>query len=246
MPRLLALLSVALKIWMFVDAVRRRADAHWFWVIALVPFGEVVYFFAVKIRDRDMQTLGRRLRASLKGRASLAELQRRAELTPSLANRVALGQGLFDARRYEEARRHFEHVLEQQPDDKDGLFGLGLCRLEQGDAAGAVGPLTRLIELHRGYRDYAAWPELATALWRTGDKDASLELVADLVRTAPWLVHCVVQARFLRDAGRRADAERVLRQALEDDRFAPGYVRRQNRSAAREARRMLQELGAKQ
>ncbi len=44
------LLSYALSVWMIVDAYKRGAQS-WWWVIIFLPFGEVVYFFVVKIQD---------------------------------------------------------------------------------------------------------------------------------------------------------------------------------------------------
>ena len=50
MHYLILLLSYALSIWMLVDACKRGAQGWWI-VIILVPFGELVYFFVVKIHD---------------------------------------------------------------------------------------------------------------------------------------------------------------------------------------------------
>ncbi len=42
--------SYAFSIWMLIDAVKRGAR-HWWMIIILVPFGEFIYFFMVKIKD---------------------------------------------------------------------------------------------------------------------------------------------------------------------------------------------------
>ncbi len=42
--------SYAFSIWMLVDASKRGAR-HWWMIIILVPFGEFIYFFTVKIKD---------------------------------------------------------------------------------------------------------------------------------------------------------------------------------------------------
>ena len=47
---LLGYALVAFKLWMVVDAIRRRVHYLWY-VVLLVPLGDVVYFFAVKLRD---------------------------------------------------------------------------------------------------------------------------------------------------------------------------------------------------
>jgi hypothetical protein len=43
-------LSYAFSAWMLIDAIKRGAR-HWWMIIILVPFGEFIYFFAVKIKD---------------------------------------------------------------------------------------------------------------------------------------------------------------------------------------------------
>ena len=42
--------SYAFSIWMLIDASKRGAR-HWWIIIILVPFGEFIYFFMVKIKD---------------------------------------------------------------------------------------------------------------------------------------------------------------------------------------------------
>ena len=92
MVRLLAVVAVALKAWMFIDAVRRKADSHWFWTIAFVPFGEFVYFFAVKLRDPGMARLQRRMLDTLKRPPTVAELRYAFERSPSLTNEIRLDE----------------------------------------------------------------------------------------------------------------------------------------------------------
>ena len=249
MQRILAIMWAAFKLWMFVDAIRRKASERWFWLIIFVPGGGLAYFAMVKMRDRSMQVLGRRMLQSLKTPPSVDELQSQYDRTPSTANRIRLGQGLYDAERYEGALEHFEKVLAHRPDDKHGLYGVGLAllaiaRRDNGKPEGAIEPLSRLIELHRGYRDYAAWPDLAEVLWRCGDKDGCHQLLDELVSTAPRLAHQVLRAEFLQKAGQRDAAARSLREALEEERHQPSHVRRLNRDWERRAKTLLREMAA--
>lgn len=244
MLRLLPFIAIPFKIWMFVDAVRRRADAYWLWCIVLMPFGELLYFVAVKLRDPDMQRVQRKLLASMKRPPTARELRHRFASCPSQQNRLALAQGLFDAGNPGEARTHFEAILTQKPDDMASLYGLGVCHLELGDPDAAIEPLEQVVTRQAGYRDYAAWPELAEALYRSGRTEACHALLEDLVRTTPRLPHSLLRADYLRRDERLAEAEAVLRAAIEDDEHAPRYVRRQNRRWMRQARGMLRGLAA--
>lgn len=242
MLRVLAVVWALFKGWMFYDAVRRKAEERWFWLIPFVPGGAIYYFFAVKLRDPGMAMLKQRMLDGLKRPPSVEELEQQFARTPSLKNRVMLGQGLHDAGRFEDALKHFERALEERPGDKDALYGVGLCKLEMKDAAGAIDPLTELVDNHRNYRDYAAWPELAEALWFADREEECLALLEDLVRAAPRLRHHVVQAHYLSKAGRPSEARRVLREAMDEEKHQPRHVQRLNRPWMREANAMLREL----
>jgi hypothetical protein len=240
--RLLAPVVLIFKAWMFVDAIRRGANNHWIWAILFLPLGDVAYFFVVKMRDPGMRHVADRMLEGFKRPPPVEELEARYRTTPSIANRVALAQGLFDAGRFAESAEHFEELLARDQANKEALYGVGLCRLELDDAAGAVEPLSRLIELHRAYRDYAAWAGLCEALWKKGDEEECLELLVDLVRTAPRLRHQVLRARYLARAGRGADAQELLRAELADHDRQPRGQRSRDREWARAAQKLLDEL----
>jgi hypothetical protein len=242
MARLLAIVWFAFKAWMFYDAVRRKAEDRWYWMIPFVPGGAIYYFFAVKLRDPGVAMMKQRMLEGLKRPPSVEELEQQFERTPSIANRVMLGQGLHDAGRFDEALGHFEQVLEERAGDKDALYGVGLCKLELKDAAGAVPPLTELVEDHRTYRDYAAWPELAEALWYSDKKEECHELLSDLVRMAPRLKHYVHQAHYLRKGGRLDEAKKVLKNAMAEEKHQPRHIQRINRPWMREAGELLREM----
>jgi hypothetical protein len=245
MWRLLALAAIPLKIWMFVDALRRRVDPYWLWIIAAVPFGEIAYFFRFKARDRDVQMLGRRLLEGFERPPGLEELRDRAAASPSLANQIALAQGLADAGRYAEARDLFERVLAARENEREGLYGLGICRLELGDAEGAVAPLEKLVALAPAHRDWAAWPDLAEALERAERRSEALELLRELCKQAPRLRHEVLLARHLERAGERREAVELLERALREAARVPRYTRKLERASEREARRILDRLGSR-
>lgn len=242
MLRLVAILAIAFKAWMLVDAVRRRAETHWLWIIVMVPGGAWAYLFMVKLRDRGMKQLGQRMLESLRRPPSVQELRYDFEQSPSLANKIRLAQGLFDDKQHTEAQSLFEQVLSEQPDNKDGLYGVGLCAIELGNLEAAVKPLARLVEQHRRYRDFAAWPPLAHAHFELGQTEEALALLEELVAAAPRLPHRLLHARYLVRLNRRDEARGELEKALTDYDHAPRHIRRGQWLAAREARAMLEEL----
>ncbi|MGH7450978.1 MAG: hypothetical protein ACRENG_06520 [bacterium] len=51
MIRLIPFAFILFKIWMVVEAVKKNAPLHWYLIIILLPFGELVYFFMEKLPD---------------------------------------------------------------------------------------------------------------------------------------------------------------------------------------------------
>jgi hypothetical protein len=237
--RLLGLLVVGFNLWMLVDAYRRRAETFWLYIIAVVPGASLAYFFMVKLRDRDMQVLQRRLLASFEKPPPPNVLRRRYKESPSVANRLALAQGLTDSGHFVEAKQHFEALLDTRSDEPDALFGRGVCQLELGETDAAAATFSSLMDLAPSYRDYAAWPELAEALERLGRSDESLTLVRQLVQRAPRLPHQVLLATKLRARGHAREAEDLLSRSLREYDESPRHVRKANRAAMREAKRLL-------
>jgi len=239
---LLGLLWVAFKTWMFVDAVRRGADQRWYWIILLMPGGAFYYAYAIKLQDPQVEMAKQRLLDHLQQPPPVEELQRRYDETPSAENRIRLAQGLYDAGRYVEAHGHFEAVLDRRPDDKDALFGFGLCCLEVGEPEDAVTALEQLVERQPSYREFAAYRELARALWDSGEEGACLEALVELERLAPRLPHQVLRAQYLRRAGQPIEARDLLRRAIGEEKAQPSHIRRMHRGWMRRAKRMLGEL----
>ena len=53
--------------WMLVDAIQRRPPYYWY-IVVFMPFGPLVYFFAIKIHDYDLGWFRGMLRAGGGGR----------------------------------------------------------------------------------------------------------------------------------------------------------------------------------
>jgi hypothetical protein len=241
MVRILYGLQSVFSLWMIVDATQRGAARYWYPVIFL-PFGPFAYFFMVKIHDHQFRTLRQFFAGWSKPKVTLEYLRHTTAETPSLANKLALAQGLFDAPLYQEAVTAFEQVLASDGENKDALYGRALCHLETKNYPGAIDALEQLIALKPSYREYAAYPRLAYALKRVDQPEAALELLAELVRKAPRVAHCVLYARHLRDANDYEKAREQLERALLDHKHAPRFQQRQDAAAARSARTLLAEI----
>ncbi len=241
MTRILALLWMAFNAWMLIDALWRRAPSHWYWIIPFVPFGGVAYLILFRFRQPGMRQVGEQMLQSIQRPPSLRELRADVEESPSHANRVRLAQGLYDAGELDEAEALFEEIVAARADDRDGLYGLGRVRIDRGDPEGAIQPLRELIRLHRGYRDFGAWPYLAHALNELGRTDECLALLQELASVAPRPPHKVLLAEYLAGAGQPSRARDLLREVIAEHERSPRHVKKQYRADVRQARRLLRE-----
>jgi hypothetical protein len=227
-------LQSAFTIWMLVDCVRRRADAYWY-LIAFVPFGPIVYFLAVKSDDYDT----RKLRRLFVRPPSIDALRYALRETPSFANRMRLAEALRMAGEAKEAAALFEQSLRSDPKDRPALHGLALCRLDLDDVEGAIDTLTTLIDLDISFSDYGAALDLADALERAKRPEEAVELLEVVSRRSTALAHRVALARVLVELTRVDEAQTILERGLEETRHAPAYIRRRDRKAAREGAALL-------
>lgn len=235
----LGLLAAAFKLWMIADALRRRLPPVWYVIVAL-PFGDLVYFFVVKLRDFNVRQGPTPARAP--ELPIIPALEHAVSVSPSFDNRVRLGWALIDDGQHGRAQLCFEQALATHPKDKQALHGLGLARLAGGDSAGAAEALTPLVQRSFGYQDYDAVLALAEALYRADRAQEAFDLLSDVVHDSHRLEHLLVLARYQLRAERKSDARQTLRKALALFETQAEPERRRNGAAATEARRLLSAL----
>ena len=139
----------------------------------MMPFGEWVYFFTVKIHDYDWK----KLRGLVNSLPSADRLRTIAQDTPSLENRIRYAQSLHDKGEYRAAEELFAEVLRQDDEDRDALYGLGLCKVGVEEFHAATRELRKLIELEPAHADYEPWFELALAYWKGGLKEDAIQVL---------------------------------------------------------------------
>lgn len=233
------LLVLAFNIWMLVDAIRRGADYYWLMIIAFIPGGSLIYFFLVRMRDPDVRQVSSRLKEMVAQPVAVEVLQARFDDSPSAANEIALAQGLGEAGRWPEASEHFEKVLKGRPNDPEALLGYGVSLLESERLAEAVAPLSRLLDAHPAYHDYAAYPELGAAYEKLGQPDEAVELFRALYRQSPRLRHAVWLAEALLAIGETSEAKELLETALRRSHDGPAHAKKTDRQWRKQAEQML-------
>jgi hypothetical protein len=235
----LYLLQSVFTIWMLVDAVQRRPPMYWY-IVVFMPFGPLVYFLAFKIHDYDLSWFRRTLAPERK--PTLEELLERLRKSPSFANRMAYAIALYEAGRWADAAKSFEIILETRGDEPDALYGLAHCRLELGDAEGAIEPLSKLVAKNRAYRDYEAVLDLADAYARTGHDDDALDLLEGLVKTSPRVQHSLALAKRLVAMDKIEEAQTALKEGLGDHASSPPFIKKRDRDAAKDAEVYLKSI----
>lgn len=225
------------SLWMLVDCYRRGAARYWYPII-LLPFGELLYLFQVKLAERDGRVGGRVPRAA----AVLEGLRVRADQTPSFANRLRLGQALHDHHEFDEALEVFRVTHEQDPTSHDARYGLALCLSHANQHHTAISHLEHIVDAQPSYGDYAAWRALIATLTRAGDIEAAIEEARALERASASLSHSVLLAERLAAGERPNEARDVIKRALEAYASAPEYVQRGQADACTDALELLENL----
>jgi hypothetical protein len=236
---ILSLVMTAFTIWMLVDAQRHGQNYNWFWIILfLQPIGPFIYFF-VEMRHRfSIPGLGR----LFERKTPLAELEYRVRQTPTMANHLDLAERLIDLGRYEEAIAPLELVRKQDADFAPGSFNLARCHYELGRSAEAEPLLARVVVKDPRWEDYKAWRFLLMVQEDLKQDDNALETARQLVKTSPRMEHKVLLAGQLARLNHDGEARLVLENAIQEQQFVTGPVRRVNRKWVKEAKRLLRDL----
>lgn len=235
---LLAYLAVGFKLWMIVDAMRRRVHLLW-WLLLMLPFGDWIYFFTIKLGDFNVRPGPP---PQTQNEPSLDDLRQLERESPSFDHRARLASALAAAGLHSEACEFFEKCLHTHPRDRDVRYGLGLARLDAGDRAGGIEALSQLVDQQFAYDDYGAASRLAAALFDDGRTDEALAAFEEIARRSHKLEHDVVLARCQLRAERVDDARATLEHALQRFEAQPDDVRPRSGAVATEARRLLRTL----
>ncbi len=225
MPILVALQS-AFSLWMLADAYQRRAGTIWYFIV-LIPFGEWVYFFKIKIHDPEIQRLTKNL---IKKKVSLKQVEYNAEATPSTHNKLLYAQALHDHQKFEEAIEVFTELLSKNAEDKKSLYGLGLCLLKLERYEEATQQLEKLIELDFTYDQHAAAADLARCYWQAGEKEKAIALLERVLQKSQRIAFKSELATYLRETSETERAATVVSEAIMDYQNSPAYIRRSDRA----------------
>lgn len=247
MAELLNLLGIGFSIWMFVDALRRKADFYWYvLIILLMPIGGFIYFFFIKLPELQAASAdGSGLAAisfPMRKGASIRSLQAQVSETPSQENKLVLAWALFEDQRIAESSDIFLGCHRADDDDAECVYGIARCLSANGEHAQAATYYEKVISLDRVFRDYDPWLDLSFGYLETDSKNKALEVLTKLVEEAPRVKHKTILGRCLADAGFVDQARTALTEAVADYEESSFFLQRDNENWVNQARELLTGL----
>ncbi len=146
---------------------------------------------------------------------AIAEGKRAIELDPlSPIINADLGQNLYHARRYDEAIAQLRKTLEIDPTFYYAHYNLGIALQLKGDAPAAITEYTKAQQLSD---DLFVQVLLASAKAQSGDKDAAIQMLAELEELSQHrYVSSYWRTLLYLSLGNRDEAVRWLEQAAHD------------------------------
>jgi hypothetical protein len=243
----IGLLLVLVDVLCVVHAAKTGRFWPWGAVILAVPgFGALAYFLMEILPEwlgtPQGQLARHRVSKTLDPAKHYRMLSDQLEIADTIANRVALAEECLELEKFEEALRHYEHVL-ALPMGDEAVYALGKAR-----AQFALGQPDEAIATLDGLR--ARWPDYqsaeghllyARALEESGRID---EALFEYQAVANYFSGAEARVRYgllLDKAGRQAEAKAVLSEVLARYKRSPRYVRRMQSEWIARAQKALRD-----
>ena len=241
----LLILSIIVQVALIIHVVKTGRNQIWIWVLALLSLPGAIAYIAVEIlpelfRSRTAQRSARGLRKAMDPGADLRRYESEARVASNVASRQRYAEELVRHERYDEAVGQYREALTGLYEhDPNLMLGLAQAQFGKGDASAARATLDELIQRNPDFRSPAGHLLYARALEAEGNVPKALEEYAVLAPSYPGAEASVRYAQLLQAQGRRAEAQKVARELLEQARIAPGHYRRAQRPWLDAAQRLL-------
>jgi len=242
---LLFLSMIIIQVALIIHVVKTGRNQLWIWVLALLSLPGAIAYIAVEIfpellRSRTAQRTARGLRKAMDPGRDLRRYEGEARVAGNVASRQRYAQELVRHQRYDEAVAQYREALTGLYEhDPNLMLGLAQAQFGKGDACAARATLDELIQRNPDFRSPAGHLLYARALEAEGNVPKALEEYAVLAPSYPGAEASVRYAQLLQAQGRRAEAQKVARELLEQARIAPGHYRRAQRPWLDAAQRLL-------
>jgi len=242
----LLILSYVIQALLIVHVIKSGRNQLWIWALLLLPFGVgAIAYVAVELvpdllRSRTAQRTARGLKKAIDPGADLRRYESEARVAGNVASRQRYAEELTRHGRYAEAIAQYSQALTGLYEhDPNLMLGLAQAQFGKGDASGARSTLDELIRRNPDFRSPAGHLLYARSLETEGNVSKALDEYRVLAPSYPGAEAAVRYAQLLEKQGRRAEAQQVARELLEQARIAPGHYRRAQRPWLEAAQRLL-------
>jgi hypothetical protein len=243
---LLLIAPYVIQILLIIHVIRTGRNQLWIWVLLFLPLAGGIAYVVVEMlpelfRSRTARRTARGLRKAMDPGADLRRYESEARVGGNVASRQRYAEELARHGRYDEAIGQYREALTGLYEhDPNLMLGLAQAQFGKGDAAGARATLDELIRLNPDFRSPVGHLLYARALEAEGNVQKALEEYRVLATSYPGAEAAVRYAQLLQAQGERAEAQRIVRELLEQARIAPGHYRRAQRTWLEAAQRLLQ------
>ena len=226
-----ALVIILLDITLVYHAARTGRLQPWAFIILMVPLVGALAYIAVVLLPEwfgspGAQQARRRVAAKLDPEKCYRELSDRLLDADTIANRAALAAECLDVGRFDEAERHYDHIL-TLPMGDDPLYALGKAKAQFGARrpADVVTTLDALKEKWPGFESGEGHLLYARALAEAGRVDEALEEYTSVITYFSGAEARVRYGMLLKLVGRTAEARVILNELLLQMKRAPKHAR---------------------
>lgn len=239
------ILSIIIQAALIIHVIKTGRNQIWIWVLALLSLPGAIAYVAVEIlpdmfRSRAGQRAARGFRNAMDPDRELRRYESETRLTGNVASRQRYAQELVRHQRYDEAIGQYREALSGLYEyDPDLMLGLAEAQFAKGDATAARATLDELIARNPDFRSPTGHLLYARALEAEGNVQKALEEYRVLAPSYPGAEASVRYAQLLQAQGQRSEAQKVVRELLEQARIAPGHYRRAQRPWLEAAQRLL-------
>jgi len=239
------ILSLLLQVGLIIHVIKTGRNQIWIWVLALLPVAGPLAYVAVELlpdvfRSRTAQRTARGFRKAMDPTRDLRRYENEARVGANVATRQRYAEELVRHGRYEEAIAQYRQALTGLYEhDPNLMLGLAQAQFAKGDAGAARTTLDELIRLNPDFRSPAGHLLYARSLEAEGNVAKALEEYRVAAPAYPGAEAAVRYAQLLSAQGQRGEAQRIVRELLEQARIAPGHYRRAQREWLEAAQRLL-------
>jgi tetratricopeptide (TPR) repeat protein len=224
-------------LWMLIDAIRR---GEWLWAIFMFFFPGLttLFYFFLVYRATASATQGFELPGASR-RTRIKELETLIHDLDKPHNYLELGDIYFQKGNLTKAEECYRASLARDAQDIDARAHLGQCLLRQ-KRAGEARPILQQVCAENPKHDYGhslmAYAETLAAL---GETDNAIAVWKQVLQDHSYARARVQLGELYLAANQQDMAAAQFREAIGDDRHAPGYQRKRDRVWIGRAKRLL-------